>query len=89
MFAVKLTWSWSPSGTNVEANTVMQCSVQCTVFSFGFLNTGKTLRVSREGQGSWEGSRAQILWGAAEGTGMVQSGEDEAEQETLLLSPIA
>ena len=30
--------------------------------------------MSREGQWSFEGSGAQVLWGAAEGTGIVQSG---------------
>jgi len=35
--------------------------------------------VSREGQWSCKGSEAQLLWGAAEGTGIVQSGEEEAQ----------
>ena len=41
----------------------------------------------REGQRSCEGSGAQVLWGAAEGTGLVQSGEEEA-RETLLHSTL-
>ena len=52
-------------------------------FSLGPLTTGKTWRpwsVFREGQQSCEGSGAQILWGAAEGTGIVQSGEEEAQR---------
>jgi len=52
------------------------------MFSFGPLTTRKTLRprnVSREGQRSCEGSGAQVLWGTAEGTGIVQSGGEEAE----------
>lgn len=42
----------------------------------------KTLRVwsmSKEGQQRCEGYGAQVLWGAAEGTGSVQSGEKEAQ----------
>ena len=34
--------------------------------------------MSRDGQQSYEGSGAQVLWGVAEGTGNVQSGEEEA-----------
>ena len=52
-------------------------------FSLGRPTTGKTWRpwsVFREGQQSCEGSGAQILWGAAEGTGIVQSGEEEAQR---------
>jgi len=40
--------------------------------------------VSREGQRKCEGSGAQILWGTAEGTGIVQSGEEEALGRPLL-----
>ena len=53
------------------------------VFSFGPLITRKTLRpwsTSRKGQWSCEGSGAQVLWGAAEGAGIVQSGEEEAQR---------
>ena len=42
----------------------------------------KTLRpwcMSREGQRSCEGSGAQVCWGAAEGTGIVWPGEEEAQ----------
>jgi len=45
------------------------------VFNFGLLTTRKALRLwsgFREGQQSCEG--AQVLWGAAEGIGVVQSG---------------
>ena len=35
--------------------------------------------MSRERQRSCEGSGAQALWGAADGTGIVQSGEEEAQ----------
>ena len=34
--------------------------------------------VSREVQQSCKGSGAQVGWGAAEGTGIIQSGEEEA-----------
>ena len=65
-----------------------------TVFSFGSLTARKTLRpwsVSREDSKVGEGSGTQILWGAAERAGIVQSGEEEAQGrpyvgETLLLS---
>jgi len=36
--------------------------------------------VSREGEQSCEGSGAQVLWGASEETGMVQSVEEEAQR---------
>jgi len=36
--------------------------------------------VSREGQQSCEGSGAQALWDAAEGAGIVQSGEEEVQR---------
>ena len=48
-----------------------------------FLTAGKTLRlcsVSREGQQSCEGSGAQVWWGVAGGTKMIQSGEEEAQR---------
>ena len=32
-----------------------------------------------EGQRSCEGSGAQVLWGVAEGTGIVKPGEEEAQ----------
>ena len=35
--------------------------------------------MSREGQWSCEGSGAEVWWGAAEGTGVAQSGEEEAQ----------
>ena len=35
--------------------------------------------MSKEGQQRCEGYGAQVLWGAAEGTGSVQSGEKEAQ----------
>ena len=35
--------------------------------------------MSREGQWSCDGSGAQVLWGAAEETGIVQSGEEEVQ----------
>ena len=35
--------------------------------------------MSKEGQQSCEGSGAQVLWGVAEGIGMVQPGEEEAQ----------
>jgi len=44
------------------------------MFSFGLLTTRKTLRhwsVSREGRQSYEGSGAQVLWGAVEGDEIV------------------
>ena len=47
-----------------------------------YLITKKTLRpwsVFREGQQSSEGSGAQTLWEVAEGTGIVQSGEEGAQ----------
>ena len=50
---------------------------------FGHLSTRETLRpwrVSKDVQQSSEGSGAHVLWGAAEGTGIVQS------RETGLLS---
>ena len=53
------------------------------MFSFGPLSTRRKLRswsMSREGQQSWERSGAQVWWGAAEGTGMVQSGREEEDQ---------
>ena len=53
-----------------------------TAFSFGPFTTRKTSRpwnLSREGQQSCEGSGAQTLWRAAEGAGVVQSREEEAE----------
>jgi len=36
--------------------------------------------------GSGEGSGEQVLWGAAEGAGAAQSGEEEAEGATSSLS---
>jgi len=63
-----------------------------TAFRFGPLTTRKTLKlwnVSREGQLSREGSEAQILWGMAEGAGIVHSGEEEAQGETISLSTAA
>ena len=50
----------------------------CSVF--GPLTTRKTWRswsVSREGQQSCEGSGVQVLWGAANGIGMIQSEKEE------------
>ena len=41
--------------------------------------------MSRDGQQSYEGSGAQVLWGVAEGTGMVQSGEEEAQGRLIAL----
>ena len=38
-----------------------------------------------KGQQSHEGSGAQVLWGAAEGTGVVQSGEEEAQGDLMAL----
>ena len=35
--------------------------------------------MAREGQQSSEGSGAQVLWGEAEETGIVQTGEEEAQ----------
>jgi len=35
--------------------------------------------MTEEGQGSCEGSGAQVLWRTAEGTGMGRSGEEKAE----------
>ena len=52
------------------------------MFNFGSLTARMTLgpwSVSREGQQSCEGCRGQVLWGEAEGIGMVQSGEEEAQ----------
>lgn len=46
--------------------------------------TGRPWGVSREGQQSYQGSRAQILWGEAVGTGMLQPGGGSGN--TLLLS---
>jgi len=51
--------------------------------SFGPFTTRKTLlpwSVSIEGQWSREGSGAQVLRGVAEGAGIVQSGEEEAQR---------
>jgi len=42
--------------------------------------------VSREGQQSCEGSGEQVLQGLVEGTGIVQSGEEEGSGEISLLS---
>ena len=53
-----------------------------TVLSFRHLTTRMTLScwsVSREGNKGGEGSGEQVLWEAAEGTGIVYSGEEEAE----------
>lgn len=47
--------------------------------SFGSLSSRKTLMpfsMSREWQGSCEGSRTQLWWGATEGTGIAQTGEE-------------
>jgi len=55
------------------------------MFSFGPLTTRKTVRPwneSREGQRSCEGSGAQVFWETAGGTGIVQSGGEEAEGRT-------
>ena len=35
--------------------------------------------MSRGGQQNCEGSGIQVFWGVAEGTGVVQSGEEEAQ----------
>ena len=35
--------------------------------------------MSRGGQQNCEGSGIQVLWGVAEGTGVVQPGEEEAQ----------
>ena len=53
-----------------------------TVFGFGPLSTRRTSRpgsMCREGQLSCEGTGAQVLWGVAEGAGIVQSGEENAQ----------
>jgi len=65
--------------------TYIYVHILSTMFSFGPLTSRKTLRpwsVSREGQRSCEGSGAQILWGATEGTRIVQSGEEKAQGRT-------
>lgn len=43
--------------------------------------------MSREGRWSCEGCGAQVFWGTAEGTGVVQSGG--VSGETLILSTVA
>jgi len=66
-----------PAGTGRWSSLCTQLwwdRTSSTVFSFGPLTTRKTSRpwsTSREGQQSCEGSGAQILWGAAEGAGIV------------------
>ena len=39
--------------------------------------------MSREGEWSCEGSGVQVLWGAAVGTGMGQSGEEELRRDLI------
>jgi len=54
----------------------------CAAFSVGSLITRKTSRpcsVFREVEQSCEESGAQVLWGVAEGTGIVRSGEKEPQ----------
>jgi len=59
------------------------------VFSFGSLTTIKTFlrpwSSSREGKQSCEEAGAQALWETPEGTGIVQSGQEEGSGETLSL----
>jgi len=46
----------------------------CVQFWAPHYKTLKTWNMSTEGQQNCEGSGAQVLWGAAEGAGIVQSG---------------
>ena len=72
-----------PAGAGRWSSLCTQLCWGCTsstVFSFGPFTARKTLRpwsMSRERQWNGEGSGAQVLWGAAEGTGIFQSGEEE------------
>ena len=51
-----------------------------SVFSVGPSRKVLTIwSVSREGQQSCEGTGTQVLWGVAEGTGIVQSGEEQVQ----------
>jgi len=57
------------------------------MFSFGLLTAGKISKpwsMSREGQQSCEESGAQILWGATEGTGIIQSEKEEAQRLLII-----
>lgn len=45
-----------------------------------------SLQIQRRGNEAGEGSRKQVLWGAAEGTGVVNSGEEQTYGGTLLVS---
>lgn len=41
--------------------------------------------MSKDGQQSCEWSEAQVLWGGADGAGVVQSGEEEAQGDLVAL----
>ena len=79
----------------VGAGRWLSCSTQIwwdytlsTVFSFGPLPTRNTLRpwiMSREGHWGCEWAGAHILWEAAEGTGIIQSEEEEAQEDLIAL----
>jgi len=43
----------------------------------------------REGQQTGEKSGAQVSWGAAEGTGIVSSGEEEAQERHYCSLPLS
>ena len=75
--AVSRSREWSSSCTQLWWGCTLSA-----LFAVGPLSTRKMLRpcsVFTEGQQNCEGSGAQALWGVAEGTGIVQSGEEEAQ----------
>jgi len=41
------------------------------------------MKVNVKSSGAGEGAGAEVLWGAAEGTGFVQSGEEEAQEDII------